>query len=116
LRRSPRPARSGARLPGAASRPLTPTITAVRLRRAQATVFVLGRDAPPPVAGTVGQVGAEAIKLYQANLVPALALGLPVAAVDQLAVDRSLGTRIVLLLAASPVFSVAYAAGCAIRQ
>ncbi len=59
---------------------------------------------------------AEAIKLYQANLVPALALGLPVAAGDQRAVDRSLGTRIVLLLVASPVFSVAYAAGCAIRQ
>jgi hypothetical protein len=70
----------------------------------------------PPVARTVGQVVAEAIKLYQANLVPALALGLPVAVVDQLVVDRSLTTRVVVLLAVSPAFSVAYAAACAIRQ
>ena len=59
---------------------------------------------------------AEAIKLYQANLLPALALGLPVAVVDQFAVDRSLDVRIALLLVASPVFSFGYAAGCAIRQ
>lgn len=70
----------------------------------------------PPVARTVGQVVAEAIKLYQANLVPALALGLPVAAVDQLVVDRSLGTRVVVLVAVSPAFSLAYAAAAAIRQ
>ena len=70
----------------------------------------------PPVARTVGQVVAEAIKLYQANLVPALALGLPVAVVDQLSADRSLDSRIAVLLAASPVLSVAYAAGCAIQQ
>ena len=70
----------------------------------------------PPVARTVGQVVAEAIKLYQANLIPALALGLPVAVVDQLSADRSLDSRIAVLLAASPVLSVAYAAGCAIQQ
>ena len=68
------------------------------------------------MARTVGQVVAEAIKLYQANLVPALALGLPVAVVDQLSADRSLDSRIAVLLAASPVLSVAYAAGCAIQQ
>jgi len=68
------------------------------------------------VARTVGQVVAEAIKLYQANLVPALALGLPVAVVDQLSADRSLDSRIAVLLVASPVLSVAYAAGCAIQQ
>jgi len=56
----------------------------------------------------VGQVVAEAIKLYQDNLGAALALGLPVAIVDQLIVDRSLGARIAVLVAASPVFSVAY--------
>lgn len=70
----------------------------------------------PPVSRTVGQVVAEAIKLYQANLVPALALGLPVATVDQLVVDRSLGTRIVVLVAVSPAFSLAYAAAAALRQ
>ena len=68
------------------------------------------------MARTVGQVVAEAIKLYQANLVPALALGLPVAVVDQLSADRSLDSRIAVLLVASPVLSVAYAAGCAIQQ
>ena len=36
----------------------------------------------PPVSRPVGQVVAEAIKLYQANLVVALALGLPVAIID----------------------------------
>ena len=70
----------------------------------------------PPVSRTVGQVVAEAIKLYQANLLPALALGVPVAAVDQLVVDRSLVTRVLVLLAVSPVFSLAYAGACAIRQ
>jgi hypothetical protein len=59
---------------------------------------------------------AEAIRLYQANFSKALALGLPVAVVDQLIVDRSLGVRIVVLLAASPVFSATYAWASAIRQ
>jgi hypothetical protein len=70
----------------------------------------------PPSARPVGQVVAEAIRLYQANLWEALALGLPVAVVDQLIVDRSLASRIVVLLAASPLFSAAYAWASAIRQ
>ena len=64
----------------------------------------------------MGQVVAEAIKLYQDNLAAALALGLPVAIADQLIVDRSLGARIAVLVAASPAFSLAYAAASAIRQ
>jgi len=64
----------------------------------------------------VGQVVAEAIKLYQANFWRALALGIPVAVADQLIADRSTSERIVLLVAASPAFSLAYAAACAIRQ
>ena len=70
----------------------------------------------PPSARPVGQVVAEAIRLYQANLWKALVLGLPVAVVDQLIVDRSLGSRIVVLLAASPVFSATYAWASAIRD
>ena len=70
----------------------------------------------PPVSRPVGQVVAEAIKLYQANLVAAIALGLPVAAVDQLVADQSITTRIVVLVAVSPAFSVAYAGACAMRQ
>ena len=77
------------------------------------------RELPPPLppaSRTVGQVVAEAIALYQGNFWRALALGIPVAVADQLIVDRPLGERIVLLAAASPAFSLAYAAACAIRQ
>ncbi len=70
----------------------------------------------PPVSRTVGQVVAEAIRLYQAHVAGALVLGLPVAVADQLIADRSLTARIVVLLAASPAFSLAYAAASAIRQ
>jgi hypothetical protein len=59
---------------------------------------------------------AESIKLYQAHLAASLALGVPVAIADQVAVDRSLGTRILILAAGSPAFSLAYAAACAMRQ
>jgi hypothetical protein len=70
----------------------------------------------PPASRTVGQVVAEAIKLYQANVVAALALGIPVALVDQVIAGASVVQRIGLLAAASPLFSLAYAAACAIRQ
>jgi hypothetical protein len=64
----------------------------------------------------VGQVVAEAIKLYQGNFWRALALGIPVAVADQLIADRSNSEQILLLVAAAPAFSLAYAAACAIRQ
>jgi hypothetical protein len=70
----------------------------------------------PPAARPVGQVVAEAIKLYQGSFWRALALGIPVAVADQLIADRTLSERIVLLVAVSPAFSLAYAAACAIRQ
>ncbi|HKY25889.1 MAG TPA: hypothetical protein VJM07_12065 [Gaiella sp.] len=70
----------------------------------------------PPAARPVGQVVAEAIKLYQGSFWRALVLGIPVAVADQLIADRPLGERIVLLVAASPAFSLAYAAACVIRQ
>jgi hypothetical protein len=63
---------------------------------------------------TVGQVVAEAIKLYGANLGPALALGLPVAVADQVVIDASVGVRVAVLVAASPFLSAAYAGACAI--
>jgi hypothetical protein len=77
------------------------------------------REVPPglpPAARTVGQVVAEAIKLYQASFGRALALGIPVAVADQVIADRPLAERAVLLAAASPAFSLAYAAACALRQ
>jgi hypothetical protein len=70
----------------------------------------------PPVSRTVGQVVAEGIKLYQANFAASLLLGIPVAVADQVIADRSLGVRAAALLAASPAFSLAYAAASAIRQ
>lgn len=70
----------------------------------------------PPASRTVGQVVAEAIRLYQAHFVAALALGLPVAAVDQVIASGSVVERMLLLAAVSPAFSLAYAAACAIRQ
>lgn len=70
----------------------------------------------PPVSRPVGQVVAEAIKLYQANVVAALALGLPVAVIDQLVVGQSIGTRILVLLVFSPLLSIAYACAAAIQQ
>jgi hypothetical protein len=64
----------------------------------------------------VGQVVAEAIALYQRHFWRALALGVPLAVVDQLIVGRSAGTQIAILVAASPVFSLTYAAACAIDR
>ena len=64
----------------------------------------------------MGQVVAEAIKLYQGSFWRALALGIPVAVSDQLIADRSDSEQILLLVAAAPAFSLAYAAACAIRQ
>ncbi len=70
----------------------------------------------PPVSRTVGQVVAEAIKLYQAHFFAALGLGLPVAVVDQVIATESVVDRVALLVAVSPLFSLAYAAASAIRQ
>jgi hypothetical protein len=63
----------------------------------------------PPERRTVGQLIAEAIRLYGANFLRALTLGLVVATVNQLTIGLSrLGTTSILLLA-SPFFSLAYA-------
>ena len=70
----------------------------------------------PPVSRTVGQVIAEAIKLYQSHFFAALGLGLPVAVVDQVIASESVVERVALLAAASPVFSLAFATASAIRQ
>lgn len=70
----------------------------------------------PPVSRTVGQVVAESIDLYRSRFGACVALGLPVAVVDQLIVDRPVDERIAVLVVAAPFFSLAYAAACAIRQ
>jgi len=70
----------------------------------------------PPSSRTVGQVVAQAIELYRSNVWAALALGLPVALVDQIIGGQSLAGRTALLVIASPVFGLAYAAAAALRQ
>lgn len=70
------------------------------------------RELPPPLppgTRTVGQVVAEAIRLYGRSIWLALPLGLPLAAADAVSVGRTTGERILILLAAAPFFTAAYA-------
>ncbi|MFN8221787.1 MAG: hypothetical protein U0R50_00910 [Gaiellales bacterium] len=87
----------------------------------------------PPVARTVGQVIAEALKLYGSRFVPALALGLPLAATtvlthwlgthdlatrasrDTVAFDRTLLEQSLVLVAIAPFLSLAYAWACGLE-
>lgn len=69
----------------------------------------------PPAARTVGQVVAEALKLYGSRFWSCLALGLPIAIADPLAFDRPLGQRTAVLVALAPLFTLAYAEACAIE-
>jgi hypothetical protein len=64
----------------------------------------------------VGQVVAEAIRLYQTHFWRALALGIPLAVVDQIVVDRTAAVQTAILAAAAPLFSLTYAAACALQQ
>jgi hypothetical protein len=68
----------------------------------------------PPETRTVGQLVAEAIRLYGRRFWPSLALGVPLAAADVLAVQRPLLGRVVVLVAFAPLFTLAYAAACAL--
>ena len=70
----------------------------------------------PPATRTVGQLVAETLRLYGQRLLPCLLLGLPVAIVDQFLLDLTRAERIVPLLVAAPLLSLAYASACAIRQ
>ena len=70
------------------------------------------RELPPPLPPaerTVGQVVAEAIRLYGRSFAVALPLGLPLAAADAIAVGRTTAERVLVLLAAAPAFTLAYA-------
>ena len=63
----------------------------------------------PPETRTVGQLVAETLRLYGSRFWPSLVLGLPLAASDLVAFDRSISQRIVVLLAFAPLFTAAYA-------
>jgi hypothetical protein len=68
----------------------------------------------PPGEQTVGQLVAETLRLYGSRFVPALPLGLTVAVADQIALGQSVFGRVAVLLLASPVFTLAYVAACAL--
>lgn len=63
----------------------------------------------PPEERTVGQLVAETIRLYARVFVRALPVGLVVAAVNQLTVGEGRVTTGAVLLAAAPLFTLAYA-------
>ena len=63
----------------------------------------------PPETRTVGQLVAESIRLYGSSVWQALPMGLPIAVADTLAHERTVGERIVILLAAAPFLTLAYA-------
>jgi hypothetical protein len=70
------------------------------------------RELPPPLPAaqrTVGQLVAEAIRLYGNQFLRALPLGLLVAVANQLALDRGRVVTGVVLLLAAPFFTLAYA-------
>jgi hypothetical protein len=72
----------------------------------------MNRDLPaplPPETRTVGQVVAEAIRLYGRSVWLALPLGLPLATADAVAVGRPTDARILILIVAAPFFTLAYA-------
>jgi len=68
----------------------------------------------PPETRTVGQVVAEAIRLYGRRYRLALPLGLPLAAADTLAVGSTMTEKIVILVAVAPAFTLAFAWASAI--
>jgi hypothetical protein len=70
-------------------------------------------DALPPETRTIGQVVAEALRLYGKRFWHVLPLGLVVAVADQISQERSLAVRMLVLAASAPFLSAAYAAGCA---
>lgn len=68
----------------------------------------------PPETRTVGQLVAEAIRLYGRRFRIALPLGVPVAVADLLAAGASTEGRIAVLAVGAPAFTLAYSWACAI--
>jgi hypothetical protein len=68
----------------------------------------------PPGQQTVGQLVAETLRLYGSRFLLALPLGSTVAAADQVALSQNQAGRVAVLVVASPVFTLAYLAACAL--
>jgi len=63
----------------------------------------------PPAQRTVGQLVAESIRLYGAQFVRALPLGVVVAAINQVSLGLGRVATTAVLLAAGPAFTLSYA-------
>lgn len=68
----------------------------------------------PPETRTVGQVVAESIKLYQANLWPSLALGVSVTLINQVSAGHETRFQVLVLAAGAPLMAASFAGGSAI--
>jgi len=62
----------------------------------------------PPAERTIGQVVAEAIRIYGDHFWQVLPLGLVVVGVDAASLHRSLGVQTLILWAFAPLFAAAY--------
>jgi hypothetical protein len=62
----------------------------------------------PPHERTVGQLIAESIRFYGAHFWAVLPLGIPVAAADQLSINETLATQMIVYWALTPLFVAAY--------
>jgi hypothetical protein len=69
----------------------------------------------PPESRPVGQVIAEAIRLYGKHFWLCLPLGLPLAIASPLAFERSKLALTVIFVALAPLFTVAFMGACAIE-
>jgi hypothetical protein len=68
----------------------------------------------PPATRTVGQLVGEAIRLYGRRFWRALALGIPLAVFDQLALGQSAPARAAVFAVAAPFFAAAYVGASAL--
>ncbi|MFY9580602.1 MAG: hypothetical protein WAQ33_14910 [Gaiellaceae bacterium] len=66
----------------------------------------------PPETRPVGQVIAEALRLYAGAFWRVLPLGLPVALTNQVTAGRPFWVQVVALAAATPLLTAAYVAAC----
>lgn len=68
----------------------------------------------PPETRTVGQVVAESIKRYQANVWQSLALGLSIAAINQVSAGHQTFVQVVVLALGAPLMAASYVGASAI--
>jgi hypothetical protein len=66
----------------------------------------------PPETRPVGQVIAEALRLYADSFWRVLPIGLPVALTNQVTAGRAFWVQVVALAAATPLLTAAYVAAC----